>query len=388
MPTSESESTKNPVPADESTEDKSSGSPAIRQLSAKQTRFFSIFFLLSSFLLGLVLWPFWQWLLLAFLLAGIFRPVYKKLNTWVSPWMASLLTCGLIVLLVFVPLFFSISSLSQEVVNLLQHSKDTDILMELQQFLQENSLILKVREILDGYGIHFNFDPPQVIKMLSGLSKTAGLFVYNQVSGWAADIMKFALQFCILIVVAYFILIDMDNLIDFILRLSPLPDEHNRLLVNKFTRIAGVILIGNGMYCIVQGTLGGVLFSLLDLNAPVLWGFVMGTLAFIPILGIGMVLLPTAVILLFAGAIGKAIAVAVFYLLLHYTVELLLKPKFVGSHLKMHPLLVLLAIFGGLSLFGILGIVYGPLILSLFLTLTDMYIKEYRRDDVSVVPPA
>ncbi|MDP3480621.1 MAG: AI-2E family transporter [Desulfoprunum sp.] len=345
--------------------------------SPKQAHFFSFLFLTSALMLGWVLWPFWQLLILAFLLAGVFRPIYKKLSSWMSSWTASLLTCTLIVLLVFIPLYFCIGTLSIEAMNLFQLGKDTDVLLKLQQIIQNNTLMARAHEALAGFGI--SFDPADMTKILSGASKTAGLFIYNQASAWAANIMSFVLQFCILIIVAFFLLIEMDTLINFIRRLSPLPDEHNMLLMNKFTKIAGVILIGNGLSCILQGTLGGIFFATLGIKTPVLWGVLMGILAFIPILGIGLVLLPAAVILLLNGYIGQAVATLIFYLVLHYSVELLLKPKFVGSHLKMHALLVLLAIFGGMSLFGVLGIVYGPLIVSLFLTLTEMYLNEYSK---------
>ena len=347
-------------------------------LNMVQARFFAFLFLISALMLGWVLWPFWHLLVLAFLLAGIFRPIYKKLVGWVSPWLASTLTCSLIVLIVFIPLCFCIITLSAEAMNVIQLGRDTDVLLKLQHFLQTNTLMARADEIISGFGIPF--EPPDMTKMISGLGKTAGMFIYNQVSAWAANIMSFALQFSILIIVAYFLLIDMDSLIDFIRRLSPLPDEQNMLLMNKFTTIAGVILIGNGLYCILQGLLGGIFFAILGINTPVLWGVIMGILAFIPILGIGMVLLPAAIIFLVNGLIWKAIATVVFYLVLHYSVELLLKPKFVGGQLKMHALLVLLAIFGGMSLFGILGIIYGPLIVSIFLTLSEMYLTEYSHE--------
>ncbi len=348
-----------------------------KMLNPTQARFFSFLFLVSALMLGWVLWPFWQLLILAFLLAGIFRPIYKKLKCWVSSWTASLLTCTLIVLIVFIPLIFCIGTLSTEAMNLFQLGRDNDVLLKLQQVFQNNTLMSRFQEIIAGFGI--SFDPPDMTKIISGVSKTVGMFIYTQASAWAANIMSFILQFCILIIVAYFLLIDMDALINFIRRLSPLPDDQNMLLMNKFTTIAGVILIGNGLSCILQGILGGIFFAVLDVNTPVLWGVIMGILAFIPILGIGLILLPAALIFLLNGHIGPAIATLVFYLILHYSVELLLKPKFVGSQLKMHALLVLLAIFGGMSLFGILGIIYGPLIVSVFLTLSEMYLTEYRQ---------
>ena len=98
-----------------------------------------------------------------------------------------------------------------------------------------------------------------------------------------------------------------------------------------------------------QGVIGGIYFTFLGLNSPVLWGSIMAVLAFLPIFGIGLVLIPTAVILLLNGHAGQAFLTFIFYVILSFTVEYLLKPKFVGSHVKMHTLLVFLAIIGGMS---------------------------------------
>ncbi len=328
-------------------------------------------------MLGRVVWPFWQFLVLAFLLAGIFRPIYIWLSRWVSSWMASSLTCALITLIVFVPLTFCIGALSSEALNLYQLGKDSDVLLKLPEIIHNNTLVHQVQEILSGYGI--NFSPPDLETLIANAAKTAGMFIYSQASAWAANIMGFFWRFCMLIMVAYFLLQEMETLLAFFNRLSPLPDDQNRLLLNKFMEISGVILVGNGLSGLFQGTMSGFCFALLGLKSPVLWGAVMGILAFLPILGIGLILIPTSVILLLNGSVGSAIIIFVFYVILSFTVEYLLKPKFVGSKVKMHTLLVLLSIIGGMSLFGVLGIIYGPLIVTAFLTLSDMYLLEYSK---------
>ena len=345
-------------------------------LNPVQARFFFIIFILSILLLCGVLWPFWQLLILAFLLAGIFRPNYLWLNRWMSPWLASLLTCGLIVLIVFVPLTFCIGALSTETLNLYQLGRDTNLLAKLQQFLQNNTLALEVQDVLAGLGI--NFDPTDLTGTLTKAAGTIGLFIYTQASIWAANIMSFVLQFLILILVVYFLLMEIDRLLVFLVKLSPLPDEHDDLLLKKFMEIAGAILVVNGISGLFQGVLGGSFFAIMGLKSPVLWGSVMAVLAFLPIFGIGLILMPTAVILLLGGHTGQAVITVIFYLALSFSVEYLLKPKFVGDQVKMHTLLVFLAILGGMSVFGVLGIIYGPLIVTAFLTLSELYLNEYR----------
>jgi predicted PurR-regulated permease PerM len=353
--------------------------PARRPLNRAQAKFFFVIFILSIILLGGVLWPFWQLLILAFLLAGIFRPVYSWLLRWMSPWLASIMTCVLIILIVFVPLTFCIGALSSETLNLYQLVKDTNILLRLQEFIQNNTLMREAQEVLAGMGI--NFEPADLTGTLSKIGGTVGLFIYSQASVWAGNIMSFVLHFCILILVVYFLLIEMDRLLLFMIKLSPLPDDQDELLIKKFMEISGAILVVNGISGLFQGLLGSVFFAFLGLKSPILWGSVMAVLAFLPIFGIGLILIPTSIILLTGGYVGKAIIVFIFYIVLSFSVEYLLKPKFVGNHVRMHTLLVFLAIIGGMSVFGVLGIIYGPLIVTAFLTLSELYMNVYRTDD-------
>jgi predicted PurR-regulated permease PerM len=352
---------------------------------SSQSKYFAAAFILSIVLLGVVLWPFWQLLVLAFLLSGMFRPVYSWLRRWVSPWMASSLTCALVALIIFVPLTFCITALSSEALNIYQAGRDSNLLLKIQQAIQNSKGVAETQKMLLDMGI--NFQPADLTNLLADLSKNAGLFVYGKASAWAANIMSFVAQFAFLIMIIYFLLMDMDELIRFLLRLSPLTDEQNTLLLNKFQEIAGVILIGNGISGAIQGVAGGIFFAMLGLSSPILWSGVMAILAFLPIVGVGAVLLPTAALLFINGSPGKAAAVCIFYAVIFFLVEYLFKTKFVGSHVKMHTLLVLLAILGGMAMFGVLGIIYGPLVVTAFLTLTEIYFREYNPLPESNVTP-
>jgi predicted PurR-regulated permease PerM len=337
---------------------------------------FALFFLMALLMLGLVLWPFWNQLFLAFFLATIFHPAYSRLSSKTRPWVAAALTCTLITLCVFLPLVYCVISISAEIPAVIQLGRKNDIFLILQQTLQNNTLISRAGTFLADFGI--NFEVAGIPDLITRLLTSTGLFVSRQVSAWAADVMRFFLQFCILIVCIYFLLIEYHKLTGFLHKLSPLPESQNKLLIDKFSSIAGTILVGNGLSGIIQGVLGGLFFTAMGLVSPVLWGVVMGTLAFLPILGVGLVLLPTALILFLKGKIWQAIVTLCFYLFLTVFIEYMFKPKFVGAQAQLPPLLVLLSIIGGMSLSGVMGIIYGPVAVTAFLTLTDMYVLEYQ----------
>jgi predicted PurR-regulated permease PerM len=341
-------------------------------------RYFLLLFLVSFLLLGQLLWPFFAILILSFLLAGLFQPVYGFLNNRMkfSPQFSSLVTCGLIFFLVFVPLMFFVGALTGEVLGLYPLIKGKNLALLMQQLLEENATIGKVKELLAGFGIELH--PERITQTLSEFAKIVGLFLYNQASSWAGNVMHFVISFFMMIIVIFFLLIDHERFISYVLELSPLPDAQERQLFKRFEEIAKAVLVGNGICGLLQGALGGFVFAYLGLGSPILWGGIMAILAFLPIVGIGIVLVPAAFILFLKGKIGLAIFMLIFYAVLSFSVEYLLKPWMVGERVKMHTLLVFLSIIGGLSVYGILGIIYGPLIVTSFLSMADIYRKNYR----------
>jgi len=338
-------------------------------------RYFIVLFLLSGLLVVRLLWPFLAILIFSFLLTGIFQPVHAFLNRKLSTGMSSLLTCLLIVLVVFVPLTFFIVALSNEALDLYKFVKGANINLKLRELLQGNVLMLRLQEILGEFGVEMH--PEGVGEVLSDFAKFVGYSLFDQASAWAANVMNFVFEFFMMILIIFFLLTDHERLVNYILRLSPLPDQQERQLIEKFRDIAGAVLVGNGVCGLIQGVFGGLAFIFFDLGSPILWGGIMAILAFLPIFGIGLVLVPAALLLALKGAVGSGGLLFLFYISLSFSVEYLIKPKMVGEQVKMHTLLVFLAILGGLSVFGFLGIIYGPLIVTAFLTLADIYLENY-----------
>ncbi len=344
-------------------------------LSSMGVKYFLIVFFISIFFLGKILFPFWSILVLSFLLSSLFRPVYSFFCRKLIPNISSVLTCLIIIAIVFFPLLFFTIAITDEALGVYQWGRDSRVWLKLQTFIQNSPITENLRLYLQEVG--FDIKPSQVTDSISYLAKVGGLFLYNQANSWAANILQFVVMFFIMILIIFFLLIDQPKLVDFMIRLSPLPDDEDRLLLGKFEQIANAILKGNGICGIIQGVLGGAVFSVLGLNSPILWGGVMAVLAFLPIFGIGLVMIPAAVILAVNDNIGQAVFLFVFYLILSLSIEYLFKPKLVGDQVKMHTLLVFLSIIGGLNVYGVLGIIYGPLIVTAFLTLSDIYLKKY-----------
>jgi predicted PurR-regulated permease PerM len=338
-------------------------------------RYFLIIFLITIFFVGKVLWPFVSILVLAFVLTGTFYPVYDFFVSKMNPILSSLITCTIIFLVVFVPLVFLIGALSKEAYDLYLMGTDAAASQDFVELLKNSETVGRLEAILAKYDIKLGTD--QLNKGLSELGRSVGLFLYQQVSAIASNVLKFVANFAFMLLIIFFLLIDGKKLIAFLIELSPLPDDQDLKLMDKFHAMASVVLVVNGISGLIQGILGGAVFAIFGLGSPFLWGFIMSIMAFFPIVGIAVVFVPASIYLFLKGKIATSIFFLVFYLIVSSVTEYVLKPKLVGNKVQMHTLLVFLAVLGGLKVFGILGIIYGPLVMTAFLTLTDIYRSSY-----------
>jgi predicted PurR-regulated permease PerM len=341
--------------------------------------FFLSCFLLSIALMGWLLSPFISIIVLGAVVSGAFFPVYRWMVTGLKmrPGVSSFLTCLLIFIILFVPIVFFVGVLTQEAAELIQLARSPALAAFINTHFTNSALLERINPLLASFDI--TISGADLSNTLSDIGRSVGLFLYNQARSIATNTLAFLVSFFLMLLVIFFLLIDGAKLVDFLVDLSPLPDDQDTQLIDKFNDMAGAILFGNGLCGAIQGIAGGTVFWLFDLPSAFLWGVIMALLAFLPIIGIGAVFIPTAIFLFLVGRTAAGIFFLIFYLLLSGGVEYLLKPRIVGHRVQMHTLVVFFSILGGLQLFGILGIIYGPLIATAFLTLTEIYHKSYQK---------
>ena len=341
--------------------------------------FFLGLFLLSCVMIGYLLLPFLSTLILAAVVTGIFNPVYRFfiVKDRISPHFAALITCILIFIILFIPIFSFFGILSTEAYNLYLYGKSAVVSGQIKSLLESSEAIDRVNQVLAGFNIKFTAE--ELNRSISELGKFIGLFLFDQAKLITSNLLKFVINFFFMLLVIFFLLIDGRKLIDFMVDLSLLPDDQDQKLIQKFKEMSGAILFGNGLAGLIQGILGGLVFALFGLSSPFIWGVIMAFLAFLPIMGIGIVFLPAALYLFLKGHFLSGLFFIGFYGVLSLGIEYIFKPKIVGDRVKMHTLLVFLAIIGGMKVFGILGIIYGPLVVTGFLTLVDIYRGSYRK---------
>jgi predicted PurR-regulated permease PerM len=178
------------------------------------------------------------------------------------------------------------------------------------------------------------------------------------------------------LVALFFFFRDSDSILRGVRTLMPLTKVETDRFFQRVDDTMHATVFGEILISAITGTLGGLAFWALGLQAPVLWGFVMGLLAFLPILGTWLVWLPAALLLFVNDRWIAGILLIVWGVVVMTALTSLLYPKLVGDRLRLHTFLVFIALIGGLTAFGLIGAIVGPLILALTVELLEIWRKR------------
>jgi len=223
----------------------------------------------------------------------------------------------------------------------------------------------------------FGIDVSEWPAKLSAAAVKGSQFIGQLALTAGQNVANFLVMFFLMLYLLFFILRDGDLMLEAIIRALPLGDERERALFAKFAEVSRATIKGTLLIGLVQGFLGGVMFSILGVTGAVFWGVVMVILSVLPIVGASIVWAPVAIFLLVNGAWIKALILVAFGVLVIGLIDNILRPMLVGRDTKMPDYIILLSTLGGLSAFGISGFVIGPIIASLFLAVWVMFEKEH-----------
>jgi predicted PurR-regulated permease PerM len=347
------------------------------------SNFFLIFLL--CFLL-LFLWIFWTYvsaIILALLTASVLYPMYLLINKLFKSResLASLFMVFFVFLILIIPVGWFVSTLSNEAFDFYSRASSAVSLKKIQDSLESDSIwAQRIRKVGKMTGIEFT--PETVEKLATSIGKNVGFYLYRQTSSIATNLLNFLVHFFLMMLLLYYLFRDGVRLKDYVTQLLPVPKEQFEKVVKKFQEMGRAIIVGNGFAGIVQGILGGLGFYFFGLHSPFLWGTIIAFMAFLPIIGASVVFVPAAAIILIQGKIGLGIGFLVYNVFYSSIMEYLIKPRVIGEGMQMNSVLVFIGIIGGIKLFGILGIIYGPLIITIFLTLAEIYRLEYKERHV------
>ncbi len=324
-------------------------------------------------------WAYISAIILALLIASAFYPLYARVKKLLKGEErgASMLMTIFIFLVLVIPVGGFVGTLSNEAFDFYRRSREAVSLLKIQQIVEGDSIwAQRIRKVGKLTGIEVT---PETLEVLATeLGKNVGLFLSKQLRSIASNLLNFLIHFFLMMLIVYYIFRDGERLKNYISELLPFPIEQQELVVSKFREMARAVIVGNGLNGIIQGIIGGFGFFLFGLGSPFLWGTLIGFMAFLPFIGASIVYVPAFIILILQGQTGIAIGFLAYNGAYSIIMEYLFKPRMIGKGMRMNSLLVFIGILGGIKLFGILGIIYGPLIMTIFITLAELYRLEYK----------
>ncbi len=322
------------------------------------------FVLLVLFLLIIVsvmiIRPFLPPILVALLLAYIFNPVYLKLKRILrKKSIAAIVSTIFILLIIGLPLVFVANTFAQQT--------HTAYILLKKEILTESFYI-------DKLGLQEFSSQMKAITVNAIEKGSTGLI--NFATSFMINVPKMILSFFIMLFVMFYTFTHGKEFVDYLFSFVPMREKNKEHLRKRFERVVTSLIYGIILIGILQGIFGTIGFYIFNIPTPLFWGIIMTVLSILPVVGTWLVWIPAAILELLAGDMASGIGLLVYGAIIMVYFESFARPHWVGKRANIHPLIVLLGVFGGIVLFGILGVVLGPLILALTLSFLDIYRKE------------
>lgn len=340
----------------------------------------------ASLAFALVLWPYYGAVLWAVVAAIVFSPLQRILSraTGQRVGLTAALAVLIIVSIVVVPVLLIASSLALEATAIYESIESGRL--DIGQHLRDvgDALPAWLNELLGRFGID----------SLDAFRERLAAIVSQLLQGVVAravtvgqSTLDFIVSLGVMVYLLFFLLRDGASLTQTIRSAVPLRAPQRDALLQKFAVVIRATVKGTILVAALQGALGGLIFWLMDIRAPVLWAVLMAFMALLPAVGAGLVWLPVALYLLLTGEVVKGVLLIAYGALVIGLVDNLLRPILVGKSTRMPDYVVLISTLGGLSLFGVNGVVIGPAIAAMFMAVWDIFVLSRHEFDGPAAAP-
>ncbi len=339
--------------------------------------FIAVVVLVTAAFVWLLL-PFYGAVLWAVILAILFNPLQRRLESRLGgrrnlAASLSLLAC---VCIVVIPGSLILASLAREAASLYGRISTREF--------DPATLLEQLRSILPAFVLEalsaFNLGSFEEIQTrLTSFLGQAAQATATRLLSIGQSTAQLLISLGVMLYVLFFLFRDGAGVAATIRKASPLSAHHTEHILRKFSDVVKATVKGNVIIAVIQGTIGGVTFWLLGIEAALLWGVVMAVLSLLPAVGAFLVWMPAAAYLLLTGQYLQGAILLAVGLFVISLIDNLLRPPLVGKGTRLPDYVVLVSTLGGLSLFGINGFVIGPLIAALFVAVWSLFTDDQAR---------
>jgi len=315
--------------------------------------------------------PFFIPICWAAVFAILFSPFYEKICKRIkSRGLSSLVVCFLIVVLIIGPITYLFVALVDEAIDAVASVNEMYRSGRLDELLTVDiPIISTVKEKLTGFGLsEINLDE----LARDAMNRVTGV-VISQTTWLVANATKAIFYFALMVFTMYYFFKEGTRIVAKLKRLMPIPPEQVSTTFAQLGDIIQATMYGGVVIALLQGVLGGILFLAVGIASPVFWGAIMAFLAIVPFVGAFLIYVPAGIILMIGGSYVKGIIVILIGSLVISQTDNVVRPFLISGKAAMHPLLLFFCILGGIYLFGLLGLVLGPIIGALFMTLLKIF---------------
>lgn len=342
-----------------------------QMISSRIVEYVFFFGLLGGvgYLVWLMFEPFVVALALAAIIVTICYPIQKRILA-VTPKrnksIAALLTTLLVFVIIILPVVWVTSLLVSEALSVYR------ILGE-QQFA--------LGEILNNAEVFFQTFIPAVDLNVTEYLRQGAEWLASRTGAIFAGTAMTVFQFFIAMIASFYFFRDGREMTRVLIKISPLPDNQDEMILSRMASAVRAVATGTVLIAIIQGTLTAIGLSIIGFDRSVLLGTIAAFGALIPGVGTAIVIVPTVIYLVVTASYVNAIIFGLWGVLAVGLIDNLLGPYLMSrSGASMHPFIILISVLGGISLFGPIGFVVGPVITSLFLALLELYSLHIAED--------
>ncbi len=339
-------------------------------LSNKLIEYIFFFAILGgvAFLTWKLLAPFSGAIALAAIIVTICYPVYERILARTPKRNASLaafLTVLFVVLIVFFPLVVIGSFILREALSMYSLVNSTT-------YLSFSGAVEYIEALVGRFIPGFSLD-------LSSFIAQAAEFIASHLVSFFAGTASTLFLFFIALISSFYFFRDGKTFTNFLIQISPLKNVQDELIIKRLSRSIRSVALGTVLVALIQGVLTGVGLSLFGFEHAVLWGAVAAIGALVPGVGTTIVFIPAVIYLIVTGSHLLAGGLAVWGVIAVGMIDNMLGPYLMSRGNSLHPLLILLSVLGGIVLFGPIGFILGPVIISLFTVLLELYAIQVRK---------
>ena len=337
--------------------------------------------LLAIYLCWRLIQPFLDVLLWAMVLVVVFQPVHRRLSARLGrpSWAA---TCS--TLLVIVTILLPVTLVTLAVVQELRLLAGTLETNPIQLLNFDSPIVGPLLRRLDRYVDLERFQSEEFVRThLETWTRALAAGTLGVVGGTLAVIV----QMFLVVFTMFYLFRDGDAISRAAYEMLPLDEAQAQDVLERTEEVIGATVYGVIIIALIQGSLGAFIFGVLGLPSPLLWGVVMFFLSMIPMAGSFLVWAPAAVFLALSGSWPRALILVAWGVLVVGSIDNFLSPRLVGKRTRLHELLVFFSVLGGLQLFGVLGVVLGPVVVAITLALIEMVRQANRPPEATLAEP-